>query len=103
MFYGWRVVAGAFVGMAFKIVDDPFGQLTFMRIYQGTIKKGETYVNQRMDEFWTFLYPATEEANELTFEAMAFGTGTGPAALWNWAERSALSSARSARSTNGST
>ena len=36
-----------FVGMAFKIVDDPFGQLTFMRIYQGTIKKGETYVNQR--------------------------------------------------------
>ncbi len=37
----------AFVGMAFKIVDDPFGQLTFMRIYQGEIKKGETYVNQR--------------------------------------------------------
>ncbi|TWU24326.1 Elongation factor G [Novipirellula galeiformis] len=36
-----------FVGMAFKIADDPFGQLTFMRVYQGTIKKGETYVNQR--------------------------------------------------------
>lgn len=36
-----------FVGMAFKIVDDPFGQLTFMRIYQGTIAKGENYVNQR--------------------------------------------------------
>ena len=33
--------------MAFKIVDDPFGQLTFMRIYQGTINKGEGYVNQR--------------------------------------------------------
>jgi elongation factor G len=38
---------GPFVGMAFKIVDDPFGQLTFMRIYQGSIAKGETYVNQR--------------------------------------------------------
>jgi elongation factor G len=36
-----------FVGMAFKIVDDPFGQLTFMRIYQGTITKGQMYVNQR--------------------------------------------------------
>ncbi len=36
-----------FVGMAFKIVDDPFGQLTFMRVYQGTIVKGETYTNQR--------------------------------------------------------
>ncbi|MCC9643366.1 elongation factor G [Rhodopirellula sp. JC740] len=36
-----------FVGMAFKIVEDSFGQLTFMRIYQGSIKKGEGYVNQR--------------------------------------------------------
>ncbi|MEL6898885.1 MAG: GTP-binding protein, partial [Planctomycetota bacterium] len=36
-----------FVGMAFKIVDDAFGQLTFMRIYQGSCKKGETYINQR--------------------------------------------------------
>ncbi len=36
-----------FVGMAFKIVDDAFGQLTFMRIYQGTIEKGGSYINQR--------------------------------------------------------
>jgi elongation factor G len=35
------------VGMAFKIVEDPFGQLTFMRIYQGKLEKGEMYVNQR--------------------------------------------------------
>jgi len=38
------------VAMAFKIVDDPYGQLTFMRLYQGTLKKGDTYVNQRTSQ-----------------------------------------------------
>ncbi len=35
------------VAMAFKIVDDPHGQLTFTRIYQGSIVKGNSYYNQR--------------------------------------------------------
>jgi elongation factor G len=35
------------VAMAFKIVDDEYGQLTFTRIYQGTVAKGEAYFNQR--------------------------------------------------------
>ena len=38
------------VSMAFKIVDDPYGTLTFMRIYQGTLVKGATYFNQRSGE-----------------------------------------------------
>ncbi|HUT92665.1 MAG TPA: elongation factor G [Thermoguttaceae bacterium] len=35
------------VAMAFKIAEDPFGALTFMRLYQGTFTKGGTYFNQR--------------------------------------------------------
>ncbi len=35
------------VAMAFKMVEDPYGTLTFMRLYQGRFCKGGTYVNQR--------------------------------------------------------
>lgn len=36
-----------FVGMAFKIVEDTFGQLTFLRVYQGKVNKGDMVINQR--------------------------------------------------------
>ncbi len=35
------------VCMAFKITDEQFGQLTYTRIYQGTLRKGETIWNTR--------------------------------------------------------
>ena len=34
--------------MAFKIVDESFGQLTYIRVYQGRIEKGGTYYNSRV-------------------------------------------------------
>lgn len=35
------------VCMAFKTVEEQFGQLTYVRIYQGKIAKGETFTNTR--------------------------------------------------------
>ncbi len=38
---------GSAVAMAFKIVEESFGQLTFTRVYQGRIVRGGTYYNSR--------------------------------------------------------
>jgi elongation factor G len=35
------------VAMVFKIVDEPFGQLSYLRVYQGRIVKGGQYSNAR--------------------------------------------------------
>ncbi|GMU37108.1 MAG: elongation factor G [Phycisphaerae bacterium] len=35
------------VAMAFKIVDEPFGQVTYTRVYQGELKKGQAYLIPR--------------------------------------------------------
>ncbi|MCY2964897.1 MAG: elongation factor G [Planctomycetota bacterium] len=38
------------VFMAFKIVEETFGQLTFIRIYQGKFSKGDTVLNSRTNQ-----------------------------------------------------
>jgi elongation factor G len=38
-----------FAGLAFKIINDKYGTLTFVRVYSGTLKSGDTVLNTTRD------------------------------------------------------
>jgi elongation factor G len=50
--------------LAFKLVDESFGQLTFMRIYQGKMVRGERYINSRTRKPSRFSRIVRMHANE---------------------------------------
>jgi elongation factor G len=58
-----------FKALAFKITDDRFGSLTFVRIYSGTLKKGDTIMNAatgKTERVGRMCEMQADERNELT-------------------------------------
>ena len=59
-----------FRALAFKIMDDRFGALTFCRIYSGTLNKGDTILNSftgKTERVGRMVEMQANERNELTF------------------------------------
>lgn len=59
----------SFKALAFKITDDRFGALTFVRIYSGTLKKGDTILNAatgKTERIGRMCEMQADDRNELT-------------------------------------
>jgi elongation factor G len=59
----------SFKALAFKITDDRFGSLTFVRVYSGTLKKGDTIMNAatgKTERVGRMCEMQADDRNELT-------------------------------------
>ena len=58
-----------FKALAFKIMDDRFGALTFVRIYSGKLNKGDTILNSftgKTERVGRMVEMQADDRNELT-------------------------------------
>lgn len=63
-----------FVGLAFKLEESNFGQLTYIRVYQGTLRKGMNVLNSRTDKKVKIPRIVRMHANEME-EVQEVGAG----------------------------
>lgn len=63
-----------FVGLAFKLEESNFGQLTYIRVYQGTLRKGANVFNARTDKKVKIPRIVRMHSNEME-EATEIGAG----------------------------
>ena len=54
-----------FIGYAFKLEENKFGQLTFVRVYQGKLKKGDYLYNMNARKRIKVSRMAKMHANEM--------------------------------------
>lgn len=63
-----------FVGLAFKLEESPFGQLTYIRVYQGELRKGLYVYNARNDKKVKINRIVRMHSNEME-EVISVGAG----------------------------
>ena len=54
-----------FVGLAFKLEESRFGQLTYIRVYQGRLRKGSYIVHVRSGKKWKLSRLVRMHSNEM--------------------------------------
>jgi len=74
------------VGLAFKLEEGKYGQLTYMRVYSGTVKKGDVLTNSTNGKRVRVPRLVRVHSDELEDIAAAVsgGGGVGWVRVWRW-------------------
>ena len=62
-----RSTASPAVGLAFKLEESPYGQLTYVRMYQGCFKRGSNMITARTGQSsWISWFQSSEQIETVT-------------------------------------